>query len=136
MQTGSLDAAVTSSTSLISFRLEEVSKAVTSGKNRSFWFMLEPLIVSKSIFDGLSKEQQAALVEVGESLEKFGLDSAKADDERLGQAYITAGAMVAVMDAADIDKWRSIAQATAWKDFAGRNADCAKLLKLAEAVTS
>jgi len=136
MQTGSLDAAVTSSTSLISFRLEEVSKAVTSGKNKSFWFMLEPLIVSKSIFDGLPKEQQKVLEEVGESLEKFGLEQAKADDDRLGQIYSKAGIKVAEMDGAAVDKWKSIAQATAWKDFAARNAECAKLLKLAEAVTS
>ena len=47
MQTGALDAAVTSSTSLISFRLEEISKAVTSGIKGSFWFMFEPLLMSK-----------------------------------------------------------------------------------------
>ncbi|MBN8898987.1 MAG: TRAP transporter substrate-binding protein DctP, partial [Rhodospirillales bacterium] len=41
MQTGSLDAAVTSSTSLISFRLEEIAKNVTSGRKGSFWFMFE-----------------------------------------------------------------------------------------------
>ena len=35
MQTGSLDAAVTSSTSLISFRLEEISKAVTTGEGQA-----------------------------------------------------------------------------------------------------
>src|SRR5882762_5905202 len=43
MQTGTLDAAVTSSTSLISFRLQEIAKSVTSGRQGSFWFMLEPL---------------------------------------------------------------------------------------------
>ena len=32
MQTGAMDAALTSSTSLISFRLEEVSKALTTGR--------------------------------------------------------------------------------------------------------
>jgi len=35
MQTGSLDAAVTSSTSLISFRLEEISKNLTTGRARA-----------------------------------------------------------------------------------------------------
>ena len=58
MQTGSLDAAVTSSTSLISFRLQEISKNVTSGRQGSFWFMFEPLIISKAIFDALPAEQQ------------------------------------------------------------------------------
>jgi TRAP-type C4-dicarboxylate transport system substrate-binding protein len=136
MQTGSLDAAVTSSTSLISFRLEEVSKNVTSGRDKSFWFMLEPLLVSKSVFDGLSKPQQQAVMAVGEELEKFGLEQAKNDDQRLSEIYGKAGVKVSEMDGAVIDKWRTIAQATAWKDFAGRNAECARLLKLAEAVTA
>jgi len=39
MQTGAMDAALTSSTSLISFRLEEVSKNLTSGRGKSYWFM-------------------------------------------------------------------------------------------------
>src|SRR5450432_557592 len=43
MQTGAMDAAMTSSTSLISFRLEEVSKYLTSGRGKSYWFMLEAL---------------------------------------------------------------------------------------------
>ncbi len=47
MQTGACDAVITSSTSLISFRLEELSKALTSGRERSYWFMLEPIMMSK-----------------------------------------------------------------------------------------
>src|ERR1700736_3764231 len=66
MQTGSLDAAVTSSTSLISFRLEEIAKNVTSGRSGSFWFMLEPLLISKDIFDSLPADQQKIVTTVGE----------------------------------------------------------------------
>jgi hypothetical protein len=55
MQTGSLDAAITSSTSLISFRLQEIAKNVTNGRAGSFWFMLEPLIMSKAIYDALTR---------------------------------------------------------------------------------
>ena len=51
MQTGACDAGITSSTSLISFRLEEVAKHLTSGAGASYWFMLEPLMMSKSIFE-------------------------------------------------------------------------------------
>lgn len=54
MQTGSLDAAVTSSTSLISFRLQEISKNVTTGLDGSFWFMFEPLLMSQQIFESLN----------------------------------------------------------------------------------
>jgi hypothetical protein len=41
---------------------------------------------------------------------------------------------VADFNAPALAKWKEIAQATAWKDFAARNQSCADLLKLAEAV--
>ena len=134
MQTGSLDAAVTSSTSLISFRLEEISKAVTTGRTGSFWFMLEPLLISKQIFDSLPPSQQAVVTEVGAEQEAFGLQAAKADDEDLARVFAKAGVAAYDMDAAAIQKWKALAQETAWKDFAARNAACAALLKQAEAV--
>ena len=134
MQTGSLDAAVTSSTSLISFRLEEISKAVTTGRNGSFWFMFEPLLMSKQIFDSLPAAHQAAVTQVGAELEAFGLQAAKADDEDLARVYLKAGITARDMDADALGKWRAVAQETAWKDFAARSAACAALLKLAEAV--
>ncbi len=134
MQTGSLDAAVTSSTSLISFRLEEISKAVTSGKSGSFWFMFEPLLISKQVFDSLPPAHQKLIDEVGLEMEAFGLQAAKADDDDLARVYAKVGVTAREMDAAAIGKWKALAQATAWKDFAERNASCAALLKLAEAV--
>jgi len=134
MQTGSLDAAVTSSTSLISFRLQEISKNVTSGRDGSFWFMLEPLLISKIVFDSLSPDQQKVVVDVGASLEPFGLSAAKADDEALAKIYGAAGVTVKTFTQAALAKWKAIAQDTAWKDFASRSDSCAQLLKLAQAV--
>ena len=134
MQTGSLDAAVTSSTSLISFRLEEISKAVTTGENSSFWFMFEPLLMSKQIYDSLPAEQQKVLDAVGEAMEPFALTEAKADDKKLAEVFKKAGATVRDMDTAAIAKWRPLAESTAWKDYAGRSAANAALLKAAEAV--
>jgi TRAP-type C4-dicarboxylate transport system substrate-binding protein len=134
MQTGSLDAAVTSSSSLISFRMQEVSKNVTTGRGGSFWFMLEPLLMSKSVFDSLTPDQQAAVTEVGASLEPFALKAAKADDDELATIYKKAGIKVHEMTQADLQKWRAIAEETAWKDFAARSEACAALLKLAMAV--
>ncbi len=134
MQTGTLDAAVTSSTSLISFRLQEIAKNVTTGRQGSFWFMLEPLLMSKAIFDSLPGDQQKAIVQVGAGLEDFALKAAQADDESLAVIYGKANVKVADFGAPAIAKWKVIAQATAWEDFAKRNAACAELLKLAEAV--
>ena len=135
MQTGSLDAAVTSSTSLISFRLQEIAKNVTTGRGGSFWFMMEPLLISNDVFGSLTPDQQAIMTETGEAMEAFALENAKADDNQLAVTYGQAGVKVQDMNQEVLVKWRAIAEATAWKDFAARNASCADLLKLAEAVT-
>ena len=134
MQTGSLDAAVTSSTSLISFRLEEISKALTSGRGKSFWYMLEPLIMSKDIFNSLTPAQQKAITDVGLELETFATASAKEDDDTVAAVYKKAGAKVVDMDQAVVDRWRKIAEDAAWTDFAKRSADCERFLKMAKAV--
>jgi len=131
MQTGACDAGITSSTSLISFRLEEVSKNLTTGRGQSYWFMLEPLLMSKAIFDKLPKNQQDIILAVGADLEAFGRKGAQADDIAVAQVYEKAGAKVADLDAATVGKWRDIARDTAWKDYAAKTATAANLLKLA-----
>jgi TRAP-type transport system periplasmic protein len=134
MQTGACDAVVTSSTSLISFHLEELAKNLTSGRGRFYWFMLEPLLMSKSLFEALPKGHQDAILAVGSELEAFGTAGAKADDEEVEKVFAKAGASVKTLDDATLDQWRKLSRETAWKDFADRNASCADLLKLAEQV--
>jgi TRAP-type transport system periplasmic protein len=134
MQTGACDAVLTSSTSLISFRLEELSKSLTSSRGRSFWFMMEPLMMSKAIFDGLPKDQQNAIMEIGAELEAFGTAGAQADDEQVEKTFSKAGAKVSALDEASLGRWRDIARDTAWKDYAARSESCAELLKLAETI--
>jgi TRAP-type C4-dicarboxylate transport system substrate-binding protein len=134
MQTGSLDAAVTSSTSLISFRLEEISKALTSGRGKSFWYMLEPLLMSKTVFDALTPAQQKAVTDVGIELEGFATASAKEDDEAVTAVYKKAGARVVDMDNSVVNRWSKIAEDAAWMDFSKRGGDCERFLKMAKAV--
>jgi TRAP-type C4-dicarboxylate transport system substrate-binding protein len=136
MQTGACDAGLTSSTSLISFRLEEIAKSLTSGATASYWFMLEPLLMSKSIFDGLPKNQQDIILAVGSELEAFGKKGAQEDDAEVAKVYEKAGAKVSVLDAATVGKWRDIARDTAWRDYSAKTATAAKLLKLASDVTA
>ena len=134
MQTGACDAVITSSTSLISFRIEEIAKQLTSGRGKSMWFMFEPLLMSKEIFDKLTKEQRDAIMAIGEELEAFGLKGAKDDDIAIEGVFQKAGAKVTAMDDAALAKWRPLAEQTAWKDFGDRNASCAEFLKMAKAV--
>ena len=134
MQSGVLDAAITSSTSLISFRLYDPGKNVTTARKNTFWYMFEPLVISKSVYDSLTKEQQQAINEAGASLEKFAMDAAKADDLRMAEVYAKNGAKVFDMDDAAFAKWRTIAQQTAWEDFAKNVKDGKRWLDMATAV--
>ena len=136
MQTGACDAALTSSTSLISFRLEEVAKSLTTGRGKAYWFMLEPLVMSKQIFDKLPKGQQDLVMDLGAELEQFGTKEAMADDQKVAEVYTKKGAKVADLDDAIVEKWRAIARTTAWKDYADRTPLSAELLKLAGAVVA
>ena len=131
MQSKVLDAAVTSSTSLISYRLYENAKAVTTARGKSFWFMLEPLIMSKTTYDALTPEQQKAVMEVGASLEAFALAEAKADDQKLVEVYQKAGVAVHDMTEEQFQQWRKIAEESAWKDYQANVKGGAELMKKA-----
>ena len=135
MQTGSLDAAVTSSTSLISFRLEELSKSLTANKGRSFWFMLEPLLMSKSVFDSLPPDQQKAVMDVGAEMEAWGSAEAQKDDEQVAKVYGAKGCEIVSLSDDNIEKWRRLAESSAWADYAAKSAEAAELLALAKAVS-
>lgn len=135
MQTGALDAAITSSTSLISFRLEELSKSLTSARKGSFWFMCEPLMMSKAVFDSLKPDQQKALLDVGVEMEAWGMAEAKKDDEEVARVYAAKGAQVIDFSDAGLAAWRALAEESAWKDFADKSSEAADLLKLARAVS-
>ena len=132
MQTGALDAAMTSSTSLISFRLEEVAKQLTTGRGKAYWFMFEPLLMSRTVFESLPKGHQSVLLTTGAALEKFATEGAKADDQKVAATYEHAGGKAFDLSAATVERWRALARGTAWKDFAGRSDSCARMLKLAE----
>jgi TRAP-type C4-dicarboxylate transport system substrate-binding protein len=134
MQTGACDAAITSSTSLISFRLEELAKSLTTGRGKSYWYMFEPVIMSKQIFDALPKNQQDAIMAIGAEMEEFATKEAIADDKNVAEVYGKKGAKVLDLDDAIVDKWRAIARTTAWKDYGEKSELAAELLKLAETI--
>ncbi len=134
MQTGAMEAAMTSSTSFISFKLEETAKFLTTARDKTYWFMLEPLMMSKDVFAKLPKPQQDAIMQTGAELETFAEDACKKDDERCAEIYQKAGAKISNIDEATYRKWQDIARRTAWKDYAEHNENCAKLIKAAQAL--
>lgn len=134
MQTGVLDSTVTSSTSILSFRLEEVADHVTTAEENTFWFMFEPLLMAKSTFDRLSPEQQSLVMEVGQSLEQFSIDESKKDDDRVRVVFEKAGKKAYNMDDSSFAQWRELAKQSSWKDFAEEVKNGQELLDMATAV--
>jgi len=92
--------------------------------------------MSKSIFDGLPKNQQDIILAVGAELEAFGRKGAQDDDTEVANVYEKAGAKVSALDAATVAKWRDIARDTAWKDYGAKTANAANLLKLASDISA
>ena len=134
MQTGALDAAMTSSTSLISFRLEELAKAVTTARKGSIWFMCEPLLMSKEVFDSLTPPEQKAITDIGAEMEWFAAIEAKKDDDGVAKVYGDKGLTVVDFASEDLAKWRAIAEDSAWKDFASKSTEAADLLANAKSL--
>ena len=132
MQTGAMDAALTSSTSFMSFKLEELTKFLTSGRQHTYWFMLEPLMMSKEIFSKLPKAQQDLIMSIGAELESFGFEGAQTDDKLCAEVYAKAGAKVFDLDEANLRRWQTLARETAWKDFGDKNESCAAILRAAQ----
>jgi len=132
MQTGALDAAMTSSTSLISFRLEEIAHQLTTGRGRTYWFMLEPLLVSRATFESLPGDQQQLVMTIGAELETLALEAARSDDRAVAEVYAKSGGSAHDLGEATVKRWQAIARETAWKDFAARSPNCARLLQLVE----
>ncbi|AWW45752.1 C4-dicarboxylate ABC transporter [Polynucleobacter paneuropaeus] len=135
MQSGSLDAVYTSSASLMSFKIQELSKNFTSAKNKSYWFMMEPLMMSKSIFDALPKNQQDIIMAVGSDMEKYGTEQAKLDDINAAIYFAKGQNKIFELDSNQVDKWRTVAKASAWLDFANQNETCAAMIKSAEKIS-
>ena len=134
MQSGVVDALWTSSASLMSFRLQEVAKYVTTAQDHTFWYMFEPLLMSKATYNKLTPAQQKIVMDVGHSLQQFALDACKADDQKVAEVYGKAGDKVSQMSDAQFLEWKKVAQQSAWKDFAKQVKDGQKLLDMAEAV--
>lgn len=126
-----LDVALTSSTSLVAFKLQDFCRAVTTPRILSLFFIPEPFVISKSVFLSLTPAQQKIVREIGDSFEKVALDFARADDQKLAEVYLATNALVADMDEEQWLRWQMIAKAVAWRDYEKQIPRGAEILKKA-----
>lgn len=134
MQTGVLDAANTSSSSFVSYRIYEQVKCYTPASDFALWFMYQPLLMNKSAFDGLTPEQQDALRAAAAKAEAYYLDEAKKQDAASAEVFRENGVEIAAMTPEEFEAWRALAKETSYKAFVEQTPDGQKLLDLALSV--
>jgi TRAP-type C4-dicarboxylate transport system substrate-binding protein len=134
MQTGVLDAANTSSSSFVSYRIYEQVACYTPADDVALWFMYQPLLMNKSTFEGLNEAQQAALLEGAAKAEAYYLEEAKKEDAASVEAFEANGVEIARMTAEEFDAWREIAKQTSYKAFVENTPGGQELLDKALAV--
>jgi len=120
MQTGVLDAANTSSASFVSYRLFEQTKCLTAPGENALWFMYEPVIMSKRVFERLTPAQQQAILAAAKKAEAYFDTEVRKGDQLMIDTYKKAGVQVVEMSRADYDAWLAVAQESAYKNFAAK----------------
>ncbi|MFK5980519.1 MAG: TRAP transporter substrate-binding protein DctP [Rhizobiaceae bacterium] len=134
MQTGVLQAANTSSSSFVSYRIFEQVKCYTPAGDVALWFMYQPLLMNKSTFDGLNDAQKAALMAGAKKAEAFYLEEAKKQDAASTKVFADAGVEIKNMTSAEFQQWRDIAKDSSYKTFVEQTPDGQKLLDMALSV--
>ena len=134
MQTGVLDAANTSSSSFVSYRIFEQVACYTPASDVALWFLYQPLLMNKSTFEGLTDAQQEALLAAAAKAEAYYLEEAKKQDAASVEVFQDAGVEIAQMTAEDFAAWQDLAQETSYKAFVDSVPDGQELLDMALAV--
>jgi len=134
MQTGVLDAANTSSASFVSYRLFEQAKCLTAPGENALWFMYEPVIMSKRVFDRLTPAQREAILAAAKKAEDYFNTEVRKGDQVMIDTYKKAGVQVVEMSRADYDAWIALARESAYKNFAAKVPNGAALIDKALAV--
>ena len=134
MQTGVQDAANTSSSSFVSYRIFEQVACYTPASDVALWFLYQPLLMNKSTFEGLTDVQQEALLAAAAKAEAYYLEEAKKQDAASVEVFQDAGVEIAQMTAEDFAAWQDLAQETSYKAFVDSVPDGQELLDMALAV--
>ena len=134
MQTGVLDATNTSSASFVSYRLYEQVKCLTAPGANALWFMYEPVLMSKNVYDSLTPEQQKAIMDAGKKAEEYFSAEIRKGDDKMVETFKKANVEVVEKSKEDYDAWLAIAKESSYKKFAEDVPGGDKLIEQALAV--
>jgi TRAP-type C4-dicarboxylate transport system substrate-binding protein len=134
MQTGVLDAANTSNDSFVSYRLYEQAKCLTAPGDNALWFMYEPVLMSKKVFDKLEPGQRDAILAAAKKAEDYFTAESRKGEQKMRDVYSKAGVEIVTMTPEQYAAWMDVAKQSSYKQFSEKVPGGADLLRKALAV--
>jgi TRAP-type C4-dicarboxylate transport system substrate-binding protein len=116
MAAGKLDGALTSYETFVSTKMYEHGKFFTAG-SPGIWMFLNTLLISKSVWDGLSEAEQAAFEAAAEISEDYFAATQRDAEQRFVETFSKAGAKYYKFTRDDYLAWLNLAQRTAWAEY-------------------
>ncbi len=134
LQSGVINATLTSAETFVSMRLYEQTKHATVPSQRALWMLLQPLVMSKQHWDKLTPAQKKIFEDAAAKSDEFFLKLQREAVDKMEAAYKKAGAKVHEMSPAEFDEWVALAKTTAWPEYAAKSPMAKELLDLLLAV--
>ena len=116
MQAGTLDGALTSYETFVSTKIYEHGKYFTAG-SPGIWMFATPLLISKSVWDSLSEDEQQAFEAAAAISEDFFAATQGEAERKFIEMFTRAGAKYHKLTHEEYLAWLRLAQQTAWKEY-------------------
>ena len=127
MQSGSLDAVVTTYETILSLKIYEQAKFATVG-SPSLFMGFSPLVMSLATWKRLTPEQQAAVEDAAAISDSYYALAQRDVERRMVTTLRNAGVAVRRMTREDYLAWLQLAQQTAWLEYTKINPRARELL--------
>ena len=113
LQTGVVDGQDNPYITVYSMKFDEVQSHVT---NLRYLFSIEPLIVSEAVFQGLSEEEQQAVLDAGQAATEFSAQYLREQEEQIKNVLVERGMQIS--DPADGEQeFIDLATSEVWPQF-------------------
>jgi TRAP-type C4-dicarboxylate transport system substrate-binding protein len=134
LQTGVLDALMTTYSSFQSFRLYEVLDHLVVGRQNYVFSTLAGIVISNKTWEKLSADQKRVLLEVGRGIEKKFHDEVQQEDEKAADLFSKKGVKIHYMTDAEFKAWEEASRNSAWKSFGEKVKDGKRIIDAALAL--
>ena len=131
LQSGVLDALMTTYSSFQSFRLHEVLDHLVVGRDNYVFSTLCGIVISTKTWAKLNQEQKNAMTEAGRAIEKKFHEEVQQEDERATALFSKKGVKIHYMTDAEFKAWEDLSKQSAWKKFGERLKNGKKIIDAA-----